>query len=101
MVNLQSRDCLFLNKFEGTHSISNEVQEHHNSSISAQSSFQEDLKLLLSTIDEVENSFSYHSYDLYTLDTKYVVPEDVLSSALTDVQEKGEKQLKKFLKSRL
>ena len=100
MVNLQSRDCLFLNKFEGTHSISNEVQEH-NSSISAQSSFQEDLKLLLSTIDEVENSFSYHSYDLYTLDIKYVVPEDVLSSALIDVQEKGEKQLKKFLKSRL
>lgn len=82
----------FLNDFEGTHISSNEAQEHHNSSISAQSSFQEDLKLLFLAIDEVENSFSDGSYDLHTLDTKYVVPEDVLSSTLPNVQERGEKQ---------
>ena len=36
-----------LNEFEGTFNItSNKVEEHYNSTISAQSSFQKDLKLL-------------------------------------------------------
>ena len=48
---------------------SNEVQGYHNSIISAELSFQKDLKLLLSAMDEFENLFSDNSYDLYSLDT--------------------------------
>ena len=68
--------------------------------VSAQLSFQEDLKLLLSAINEVENLFSDDTYDLYSLFTKSVVPEDVVSSTLR-IQERGEKQLHEFMKSRL
>ena len=60
--------------------------------VSAQLSFQEDLKLLLSAINEVENLFSDDTYDLYSLFTKSVVPEDVVSSTLR-IQERGEKQI--------
>ena len=69
--------------------------------VSAQLSFQEDLKLLLSAINEVENLFSDDTYDLYSLFTKCVVPEDVVSSTLRNLQERGEKQLHEFMKSRL
>ena len=101
---LQFRDCssLLLYEFEWTYNITsnNEVQEHHNSIIFAKWSFQKDLKLLLSPIDQVENPFSDDSYNLYTLGTKYVVPEDVLSSIFSNKQDRGEKKLNEFLKSR-
>ena len=44
--------------------------------------------------------FPDDSYD-YTLDTKYIVPEDSVSSTISKVQEKEEKQLNEFLESPL
>ena len=45
--------------------------------------------------------FSDNSCDLYTLDIKYVVSGNAISSTLPKVQKIEEKQLNKFLKSRL
>ena len=41
------------------------------------------------------------SYELCSLDTKYVVPEDVVSGTLPNLQERGGRQLYKFMKARL
>ena len=103
MVNLLCPEpARILDEFEGTLNItSNEIQEHHNSTILAHSSFQKDLKLPLSVINKVENPFLDDSYDLYTLDTKYLVPEDFVSSTLLNLEESEEKQLYEFMKSRL
>lgn len=69
-----------LDEFEKTLSkTSNEVQEHHNSTISAQSSFQRVLKLHLSVIgwgsnriiDEVENLLSDNSFDIFWTQTMW------------------------------
>ena len=69
---------------------SNEVQGYHNSIISAELSFQKDLKLLLSAMDEFENLFSDNSYDLYSLDTGYVAPETAKSLEDCTVQQKAQ-----------
>ena len=45
--------------------------------------------------------FPNDSHNLYTLDKKCVLPEDVVSSIVPDLQKRGEKQLNEFLKSRL
>ena len=45
--------------------------------------------------------FSDDSYDLYTLDTKYVVPEDVVSNTFPNVHKRRRKQANEFLQSRL
>ena len=88
-----------MDEFEGTLNITNnKALEHHNSTISSQSSFQKDLNLLLSVIHEVENPFSNNKYVFYSLNTKYVVLEDVVSSTLPNLLERGEKQLYEFLK---
>ena len=69
-----------LDEFEKTLSkTSTEVQEHHNSTISAESSFQRVLKLHLSVIgwgsnriiDEVENLLSDNSFDIFWTQTMW------------------------------
>ena len=69
-----------LDEFEKTLSkTSTEVQEHHNSTISAQSSIQRVLKLHLSVIgwgsnriiDEVENLLSDNSFDIFWTQTMW------------------------------
>ena len=45
--------------------------------------------------------FSGNSYDLYSLDTKYVVTEDVVSNTFPNVHKRRRKQANEFLQSRL
>ena len=45
--------------------------------------------------------FSDDSYDFYTLDTKYVVTEDVVSNTFPNVHKRRRKQANEFLQSRL
>ena len=76
-----------------------EVAEHHDSSISTQTHFLKEVKLMLSAVIKLGNPFLDDGSDLYALDTKEVVYQNA-ASALRQVQDIGVKQFEDYLEAR-
>ena len=74
--------------------------DHHDSSVSAQSNFFRDVKKLLLAFEDVGNPFDDDSNDLFDLETKVVVPEN-LKSNLYKLETTGTEQFKEFMRYKI
>ena len=66
------------------------MREHHDFSDSVQSIFHEEVKSLLSALEDVGNPSDDDSNDLFDLETKIVVPETIAQN-LYKLENVGEK----------
>ena len=89
-----------LDEFESINEGVNHVREHHDYSNSVQSIFNEEVKSLLSTLEDVGNPFDDDSSDLFDLETKISVPETIAQN-LYKLENVGEKQYRDFIEQRV
>ena len=73
---------------------------HHEQVPSVQKIFAFDVKNLCRLFEEAGNPFSDTSKDLYTLDTKQIMPDNVKQS-LESAEETGRTQFKNFVSERI
>ena len=66
-----------LDEFESINEGVNHMREHHDFSDSVQSIFHEEVKSLLSALEDVGNPSDDDSNDLFDLETKILVPETI------------------------
>ena len=81
-----------LDEFESINEGVNRMREHHDFSDSVQSIFQEEVKSLLSALEDVGNPSDDDSNDLFDLETKIVVPETIAQN-WHKLEYVGEKQV--------
>ena len=79
-----------LDEFESINEGVNRMREHHDFSDSVQSIFHEEVKSLLSALEDVGNPSDDDSNDLFDLETKIVVPETIAQN-LYKLENVGEK----------
>ena len=89
-----------LDEFESINEGVNHMREHHDFSDSVQSIFHEEVKSLLSALEDVGNPSDDDSNDLFDLETKIVVPETIAQN-LYKLENVGEKQFRDFIEQRV
>ena len=90
-----------LEEFEIFHTVDEEgVVEYNDSSASVAKQFLNEVKIFLGAMDDLRNPFLDESFDLYSLDTKVVVEQNV-TGELMQVEHTGKKQLLKWVETRL
>ena len=90
-----------LEEFEIFHTVDEEgVVEYNDSSASVAKQFLNEVKIFLGAMDDLRNPFLDESFDLYSLDTKVVVEQNV-TGGLMQVEHTGKKQLLKWVETRL
>ena len=88
----------FENSFQN--SISQISTRHHEQNHAFQTTFSQDVKSLVATIQATGNPFVEDSGELLTLDTKIIMSKEVIKTIYT-VEEIGQTQYRNFLKERL
>ena len=78
----------------------NPGQKHHEQIPSIQKRFATDVKNLYREFEEAGNPFSDTSKDLYTLDTKQIMP-DCVKECIESAEDVGTAQFKKFVSERI
>ena len=94
--------CRVLNEFELTFKLSENVklfQSHHEETKFAQTKFSEEVKSLLKCFEELGNPFLETCNELFILDSKLVVNDDV-KETLKNIETVGEEKYKNFVKER-
>ena len=71
-------------------------QRHHEQNPNAQKTFAKDVKALVTTFEEMGNSFLEDNGDLLTFDTKEIMSKDVIQIVNT-IETNGHKQYNTFL----
>ena len=74
--------------------------EHHEQKPSVQKSFHHDVESLLTSIEEMGNPFSEDSSDVMSIDTKYIMPAEVVECIYT-AEKVGKKQYDTYVEERL
>ena len=65
---------------------------HHEQLPSVQKSFASDINNVISSFEKLGNPFAKDSYDLYVLDTKVIMPDEVIAT-MRSVEETGKHNL--------
>lgn len=90
-----------LNEYNEKHSrIKNENGRHHEQIPSIQKNFLAHVKNVIEVIDGLGNPFSDTSIDLYTLDNKIIMPDNVID-AIRTAEDIGQTQYHKFANERI
>ena len=89
-----------ISEFECLHCQDEKINEHHDSSTSSQRQFLDDIIKMLNTFEEWGNPFDDDSNDLYSLESKLVVPED-LAKNVRNMKQVGLDQFNEFINERL
>lgn len=90
-----------VNEFEeGFHKGKHTDTRHHEQLPSIQKSFASDFNNVMNCFEKLGNPFSEDSHDLYVLDTKVVMSDEVVAT-LKSVQNKGKDQYEQFVQTRL
>ena len=90
-----------LNKFEDQFQRRKQIDAHHHEQLpSIQKSFTSDLNNTISTFTKLGNPFSEDSKDLYVLDTKVIMSDEVIAS-VQSVENIDKTQFSEFVKKRI
>ena len=89
-----------LDEFEQIDKDDIKILDHHDSSVSAQSNFYKDVNNLLLTIDDIGNPFDDNSNDLFDLESRVVVPDNLVSN-LYKIETVGTNQFNQFMENKI
>ncbi len=90
-----------LREYEEKHSQNKTYPDHHHEQIpSVQSSFLSDVNAVVSIIGELGNPFTEDSPDLYTLDSKVIMPDTVVNTVKT-IDDTGKSKYQRFIEERI
>ena len=73
---------------------------HHNQLPSIQKAFASDLKNVINMFEKLGNPFSEESNDLYVLDTKVIMPDEVVAT-VRSVEDIGKTKFDGFVRERI
>ena len=90
-----------LNEYQNkTNTNKTDTDKHHEQIPSMQKNFLSQVKDVVKVVDELGNPFSDSTTDLYTLDTKIIMPHKVIQS-VRNVEDIGKIQYQRFVKERM
>ena len=92
--------AMVITEYEST--IDNSVgtnQKHHGKSTPQQQAFADDVRSLVSIMDELANSFLDQTKELVTIDSQHVMPQNVVEH-LEQIQSRLETKYRTFIEER-
>lgn len=90
-----------LSEYSNKHNTKTSFEEGHHEQISSvQNRFASDVKNLFREFEGAGNPFSETSKDLYTLDTKQIMP-DIVKNSIESAEDSGQTQFKNFVSERI
>ena len=90
-----------LHEYDEKHSMANiDPERHLEQTLSVQKRFVSHVNSVIDVIEEIGNPFSDTSKDLYALDTKAIMPDNVIHSIRT-AEDLGKAQCKAFVQERI